>query len=47
MSAVPDWMSTKKTVVAWVLSTQPDSSVQREVRTFSTMTADLLYQSAF
>lgn len=32
----------KKTVVACVLITQPDGTVQREVRTFSTMTADLL-----
>jgi len=32
----------KKTVVACVLITHPDGSVQREVRTFSTMTADLL-----
>jgi transposase len=32
----------KKTVVACVLITQPDGAVQREVRTFKTMTADLL-----
>jgi transposase len=32
----------KKTVVACVLLTLPDASVQRFVRTFSTMTADLL-----
>jgi transposase len=32
----------KKTVVACVLITQPDSTVQRQVRTFSTMTGDLL-----
>jgi hypothetical protein len=32
----------KKTVVACVLITHPDGNLQREVRTFSTMTADLL-----
>jgi transposase len=32
-------------VVACVLITQPDGTVQREVRTFSTMTADLLLLS--
>src|SRR5690242_3159094 len=32
----------KKTVVACVLLTQPDGSVVRTIRTFSTMTADLL-----
>ena len=32
----------KKTVVACVLITHPDGTFQREVRTFSTMTADLL-----
>ena len=32
----------KRTVVACVLITQPDGTLQREVRTFSTMTADLL-----
>ena len=32
----------KKTVVACVLITHPDGQVQREVRTFSTMTAELL-----
>ena len=32
----------KRTVVACVLFTQPDGTVQREVRTFSTMTAELL-----
>jgi transposase len=32
----------KRTVVACVLLTQPDGTVQREVRTFSTMTAELL-----
>ena len=32
----------KRTVVAFVLLTQPDGTVQREVRTFSTMTAELL-----
>jgi transposase len=32
----------KKTVVACVLLAQPDGSVQRRVRTFSTMTAELL-----
>jgi transposase len=32
----------KKTVVACVLLTQSDGAVKREVRTFSTMTADLL-----
>jgi transposase len=32
----------KKTVVACVLMTHPDGTLQREVRTFSTMTADLL-----
>jgi hypothetical protein len=32
----------KKTVVASVLITKPDGTVQREVRTFATMTADLL-----
>ena len=32
----------KKTVVACVLITHPDGTLQREVRTFSTMTADLL-----
>jgi transposase len=32
----------KKTVVACVLLTQEDGQVQRQVRTFSTMTADLL-----
>jgi transposase len=32
----------KKSVVACVLITQPDGSVQRRVRTFGTMTADLL-----
>jgi transposase len=32
----------KKTVVACVLITKPDGTVQREVRTFATMTADLL-----
>jgi transposase len=32
----------KKTVVACVLLTAPDGSVQRQVRTFSTMTAELL-----
>jgi hypothetical protein len=32
----------KRSVVACVLLTQPDGSVRREVRTFGTMTADLL-----
>jgi transposase len=32
----------KRTVVACVLITQPEGTFQREVRTFSTMTADLL-----
>jgi transposase len=32
----------KRTVVAGVLVTPPDGTVQREVRTFGTMTADLL-----
>ena len=32
----------KRMVVACVLITQPDGAVQREVRTFKTMTADLL-----
>jgi transposase len=32
----------KRSVVACLLLTQPDGSVQREVRTFGTMTADLL-----
>jgi transposase len=32
----------KQTVVACVLSTHPDGRLQREIRTFSTMTADLL-----
>lgn len=32
----------KRTVVACVLTTQPEGTCQREVRTFSTMTADLL-----
>ncbi len=32
----------KKTVVACVLITQPNGAVRREVRTFATMTADLL-----
>jgi transposase len=32
----------KRSVVAGVLLTQPDGSVRREVRTFGTMTADLL-----
>ena len=32
----------KRTVVACVLLTQPDGSVQREVRTFSTMTVELI-----
>ena len=32
----------KKSVVACVLITQPDSSVERHVRTFKTVTADLL-----
>jgi transposase len=32
----------KKTVVACVLLTEPDGRVRREVRTFTTMTADLL-----
>jgi transposase len=32
----------KRTVVACVLITQPDGAVQREVRTFKTMTTDLL-----
>jgi transposase len=32
----------KKTVVACVLITHPDGTLQREVRTFSTMTADRL-----
>ena len=32
----------KKTVVACVLLTHPDGTVQRQVRTFATMTADLL-----
>ena len=32
----------KKTVVACVLITQPEGAVQREVRTFKTMTVDLL-----
>lgn len=32
----------KRTVVACVLVTQRDGQVQREVRTFGTMTADLL-----
>jgi transposase len=30
----------KRTVVACVLVTQPDGQVQRDVRTFGTMTAD-------
>src|SRR5882762_2626678 len=32
----------KKFVVAWVLITAPDGQVQKEVRSFSTMTQDLL-----
>jgi transposase len=32
----------KRTVVACVLITHPDGSVQRQARTFATMTADLL-----
>ncbi len=32
----------KKSVVACVLLTEPDGSVRRQVRTFGTMTADLL-----
>jgi len=32
----------KQTVVACVLITHPDGQVHREVRTFSTMTAELL-----
>ncbi len=32
----------KRTVVACVLITEPDGSVVKHVRTFSTMTADLL-----
>ena len=32
----------KKTVVACVLLTRPDGTVQRQVRTFSTMTAEWL-----
>jgi transposase len=32
----------QKTVVACVLITQPDGTLQRELRTFSTMTAELL-----
>jgi hypothetical protein len=32
----------KRTVVACILLSQPDGSVQREVRTFGTMTAELL-----
>jgi len=32
----------KRTVVACVLVTHPEGTVQREVRTFGTMTADLL-----
>jgi hypothetical protein len=32
----------KKSVVACVLITQPDGAVERQVRTFKTMTADLL-----
>ncbi len=32
----------KRTVVACVLVTHPDGTVQRDVRTFGTMTADLL-----
>ncbi len=32
----------KKTVVACVLLTAPDGTVQRRVRSFGTMTADLL-----
>ncbi len=32
----------KKSVVACVLITQPDGQVERQVRTFKTMTADLL-----
>ena len=32
----------KKTVVACVLSTAPDGTVVRDLRTFTTMTADLL-----
>jgi transposase len=35
----------KKTVVACVLITHPDGNVQREIRTFSTMTVDLLLLS--
>ena len=35
----------KKTVVACVLITHPDGTVQREVRTCSTMTAELLRSS--
>jgi len=37
----------KKTVVACVLITAEDGTVQREVRTFGTMTADLLALSAW
>ena len=32
----------KKFVVACLLTTEPDGSVQKETRTFSTMTHDLL-----
>ena len=32
----------KKTVVACVLMSQPDGTVDRQLRTFGTMTADLL-----
>ena len=32
----------KRTVVACVLISEPDGAVQRQVRTFKTMTADLL-----
>jgi transposase len=32
----------KRTVVACVLVTPPDGTVQRDVRTFGTMTADVL-----
>ena len=32
----------KKTVVACVMTTSPSGAVQKQIRTFSTMTADLL-----
>jgi transposase len=37
----------KKTVVACVLITNPDGSVERQMRTFKTMTNDLLEMAAW